>query len=89
LRPDVIWFGEIPVGLGEIGDAVSACDLFLTVGSSGAVYPAAGLVAQARAARSAQTVYLGLERPENAAAFDECRLGPAGELLPSLFRSED
>ena len=89
LRPDVIWFGEIPIGLSEIGDAVTACDLFLTVGSSGAVYPAAGLVAQARAAGSAQTVYLGLERPENAAAFDECRLGPAGELLPSLFRYED
>jgi NAD-dependent deacetylase len=88
LRPDVIWFGEIPIGLREIGDAAAGCDLFLTVGSSGAVHPAAGLVAEVRAIGRARTVYLGLERPENAAAFDECRLGRAGQLLPSLFRYE-
>jgi NAD-dependent deacetylase len=88
LRPDVIWFGEIPIGLREIGEAVSECDLFLTVGSSGAVHPAAGLVAQVRSAGRARTVYVGLERPDNAAEFDECRLGRAGELLPGLFRTE-
>ena len=87
LRPDVIWFGEIPLGMREIADAVERCDLFLTVGSSGSVYPAAGLVAEARArVDPPRTIYVGPERPDNAEAFDECRLGPAGRVLPGLFR---
>ena len=91
LRPDVVWFGEIPKGMEEIGAAVTSCDLFVTVGSSGAVYPAAGLVSHVRNFPSprtghfARSVYVGLERPENAHSFDECRLGKAGELLPRLF----
>jgi len=92
LRPDVIWFGEIPLGMREIADAIDRCDLFLTVGSSGSVYPAAGFVAEARSARNPRTgrpprtIYVGLEPPDNADAFDECRLGPAGRVLPALFR---
>ena len=95
LRPDVVWFGEIPKGMEEIGAAVSSCDLFVTVGSSGSVYPAAGLVSHvrnfpsARTGQFARTIYVGVERPENAHAFDECRLGKAGELLPDLFRLEE
>jgi NAD-dependent deacetylase len=94
LRPDVVWFGEVPIGMDRIGEAVSNCDLFLTVGSSGSVYPAAGLVSHVRnfpSARTglfARTVYIGIERPENAHSFDECRLGKAGELLPGLFQFE-
>src|SRR5438105_3310149 len=88
LRPDVIWFGEIPLGMREIAEAIDRCDLFLTVGSSGSVYPAAGFVAEARAVRDPQTgrprtIYVGLERPDNADAFDECRLGPAGRVRPA------
>ena len=92
LRPGVVWFGEMPMGMDEIGAAVSSCDLFVTVGSSGAVYPAAGLVSHVRnhpsprTGRYARTVYVGLQRPENSHSFDECRLGKAGELLPDLFR---
>jgi NAD-dependent deacetylase len=92
LRPDVIWFGEIPLGMREIAEAIERCDLFLTVGSSGSVYPAAGLVADARAARNPRTgspprtIYVGIERPDNASMFDECRLGSAGRVLPGLFR---
>jgi NAD-dependent deacetylase len=95
LRPDVVWFGEIPKGMDEIGAAVSDCDLFVTVGSSGSVYPAAGLVSHvrnfpsARTGRFARTIYVGIQRPENAHAFDECRLGKAGELLPHLFELQD
>jgi NAD-dependent deacetylase len=95
LRPDVVWFGEIPKGMDRIGAAVSACDLFVTVGSSGSVYPAAGLVSHvrnfpsARTGRFARTIYIGLERPENAHSFDECRLGKAGELLPDLFALQE
>jgi len=79
--------------LPRIAEELAQCDLFLTIGSSGAVYPAAGLVAQvrripsARTGRFARTIYIGPEAPENARAFDECRLGRAGEVLPALFRA--
>lgn len=91
LRPAVVWFGEMPIGMDAIFAALESCDLFLTVGSSGAVHPAAGLVSHLRnhpsprTGRFARAIYVGLERPENAHSFDECRLGKAGELLPSLF----
>ena len=91
LRPAVVWFGEIPLGMEDIFAALESCDFFLTVGSSGAVQPAARLVSHLRnhpsprTGRYARAIYLGLERPENAHAFDECRLGKAGDLLPPLF----
>jgi NAD-dependent deacetylase len=92
LRPHVVWFGEVPLGLPEIFAALNECDLFVTVGSSGAVYPAAGFVSHLRnvpnvRGQFARCVYVGLEKPENAHSFDECRLGKAGDLLPALFES--
>jgi len=84
IRPHIVWFGEVPFDMDLITDALEACDLFVTIGSSGAVYPAAGFARAARAA-GARTVYVGPEAPENARAFDECRLGKAGEVLPALF----
>ena len=86
LRPHVVWFGEVPFELPRIFEELEACDLFVTVGSSGAVHPAAGFVSHLRHSGRARCIYVGLERPENAHSFDECRLGKAGELLPSLFR---
>ena len=83
VRPDIVWFGEIPRGMDVIAAALDRCSLFVTIGSSGAVYPAAGFVAAVR--RRARTVYVGPERPDNAESFDECRLGKAGEVLPALF----
>jgi NAD-dependent deacetylase len=91
LRPGVVWFGEVPLHLPRIFAALSACDVFVTIGSSGAVYPAAGFVTHVRnepstrTGRHARTVYVGPERPENAYAFDEVRLGKAGEIVPGLF----
>ena len=90
LRPHVVWFGEIPFGMGRIYQQLNDCDLFVTVGSSGAVHPAAGFVSHLRynpnsRGRFARCIYVGLARPENAHSFDECRLGKAGELLPPLF----
>ena len=90
LRPHVVWFGEIPFGMGRIYEALQDADLFVTIGSSGAVHPAAGFVSHLRnvpnaRGKFARCVYVGLERPDNAHAFDECRLGKAGELVPSLF----
>jgi NAD-dependent deacetylase len=83
IRPHIVWFGEVPFGMEEIAHALDACDVFVTVGSSGAVYPAAGFVAAVRG--RAKTVYVGPEAPDNASAFDECRLGKAGDVVPGLF----
>jgi NAD-dependent deacetylase len=83
LRPHIVWFGEVPLAMGAIAKALEACDVFVTIGSSGAVYPAAGFVAAVRG--RARTIYLGPEIPDNADAFDECRLGPATEAVPGLF----
>ncbi len=92
LRPHVVWFGEVPFGMERIHAELGECDLFVTVGSSGAVHPAAGFVSHLRhvpnaRGRFARCVYVGLEKPDNAYAFDECRLGRAGVLLPSLFEA--
>jgi NAD-dependent deacetylase len=81
LRPDIVWFGEMPYRMGEIYAAVNACDLFVSIGTSGAVYPAAGLVRQARAVGAA-TLELNLEPSQGSAWFDEARHGPATELVP-------
>ena len=83
MRPDVVWFGEMPLEMEMIYDAVLQCDVFLVVGSSGHVYPAAGLVDAAKQA-GAQTVLVNAEPPANIEAFDEVHLGAAGELLPGL-----
>jgi NAD-dependent deacetylase len=83
VRPHIVWFGEVPLGMDAIAQALDACSLFVTIGTSGAVYPAAGLVAAVRG--RARTVYVGPEEPDNARMFDECRLGRAGEVVPRLF----
>ena len=82
VRPHIVWFGEVPFFMDEIAEALAACDVFVTIGSSGVVYPAAGFAA---AARHARRVYVGPEEPDNARAFDEHRVGRATEIVPSLF----
>ena len=47
MRPDIVWFGEMPMQMDEIYDAIESCDVFIVVGSSGHVYPAAGLASAA------------------------------------------
>jgi NAD-dependent deacetylase len=86
MRPDIVWFGEMPMFMQEIYEAVDACDVFIVVGSSGHVYPAAGLVNEAKAA-GAHTILVNAEAPQNADAFDETHIGKAGELLPELVES--
>ncbi|PWE18575.1 NAD-dependent protein deacylase [Marinicauda salina] len=81
LRPHVVWFGEMPLGLDRIYAALEACDLFVAVGTSGTVYPAAGFVQEARAA-GARTVELTLEPGEISALFDERIYGPASRVVP-------
>lgn len=81
LRPDIVWFGEMPYQMERIYAALREADLFVSIGTSGAVYPAAGFVREARDLR-AQTLELNLERSEGSHWFDESRLGRAGDLVP-------
>jgi NAD-dependent deacetylase len=81
LRPDIVWFGEMPYRMEDIFSALSRADLFVSIGTSGAVYPAGGFVREARAA-GAQTLELNLERSLGSQLFDETRLGPASALVP-------
>ncbi|MGE3692823.1 MAG: NAD-dependent deacylase [Novosphingobium sp.] len=82
LRPDVVWFGEMPYRMGEIYAALRQCDLFVSIGTSGAVYPAAGFVRSARDI-GARTLELNLEPSQGSAWFHECRHGPATEIVPA------
>lgn len=82
LRPDIVWFGEVPYRMDEIFEALSAADLFVSIGTSGAVYPAAGLVRTARDL-GLQTLELNLERSQGSAWFHETRLGPASKVVPA------
>ena len=82
LRPDVVWFGEIPYGMDLIQMQLQRADLFVSIGTSGAVYPAAGFV-QFAAAHGARTLELNLDPSEGTSFFDEARHGPAGLLVPA------
>ena len=82
LRPDVVWFGEMPFQMERIYAALSTCDVFVSIGTSGAVYPAAGFVQEARASGAA-TLELNLEPSEGTHHFVDARHGPAGELVPA------
>ena len=82
LRPDIVFFGEMPYGMARIEAALQACDLFVSIGTSGAVYPAAGFV-QLASACGAATLELNLEPSAGSTLFDDSRLGPAGRLVPA------
>ncbi|WP_454796276.1 NAD-dependent deacylase [Novosphingobium lindaniclasticum] len=80
LRPDIVWFGEMPYRMEEIFEALERADLFVSIGTSGAVYPAAGFVRNAREFGAA-TLELNLEPSQGTLWFDEARHGPATELV--------
>lgn len=83
MRPDVVWFGEFPYRMDEIEAALGACDLFVSIGTSGSVYPAAGFVEEARSA-GAHTVELNLEPSEGRNLFAEAIHGRATEIVPAF-----
>jgi NAD-dependent protein deacetylase/lipoamidase len=83
IRPHICWFGEVPFGMNQIYAALDGCTIFMAVGTSGVVEPAASFVAYVRG--RAQTIYVGPESPANASSFTQCYLGNAGDLLPQLF----
>ena len=82
LRPDVVWIGEMPYRMGDINAALREADLFVSIGTSGAVYPAAGFVRTAREL-GAGTLELNLERSQGSRWFGQTRLGAASELVPA------
>jgi NAD-dependent deacetylase len=82
LRPHVVWFGEMPLELDAIDEALVACDLFIAIGTSGQVYPAAGFVKEVRRHGRAHTVELNLEPSAVDSLFAERRREPASELVP-------
>jgi NAD-dependent deacetylase len=81
LRPDIVWFGEMPYQMDKIYYALNRADLFVSIGTSGAVYPAAGLVREAKA-QGIRTLELNLEPSQGSEYFDESRHGPATVLVP-------
>jgi NAD-dependent deacetylase len=82
LRPHIVWFGEVPFGMAQIYAALGRCDLFVSIGTSRDVYPAAGFVAEVRG--GARTLELNLEPSAGAGAFDEALHGPASRLVPEF-----
>ncbi len=84
LRVHVVWFGEMPFEMERITQALAAAALFVSIGTSGSVYPAAGFVQEARMTGRARTVELNLEPSEGVSLFHEARHGPASELVPDF-----
>tara|TARA_B100000287_G_scaffold304410_1_gene287594 strand:+ start:137 stop:847 length:711 start_codon:yes stop_codon:yes gene_type:complete len=86
MRPDIVWFGEVPMEMDLICSKVENCDAFIVIGSSGHVFPAAGLVNLANS-HGAHTILVNLELPTNGRDFDEVHIGRAGDLLPALVEN--
>ena len=80
LRPDIVWFGEMPYDMDKIYTALNRADLFVSIGTSGAVYPAAGFVREARE-QGAKTLELNLEPSQGSHWFEDARYGPATEVV--------
>jgi NAD-dependent deacetylase len=83
LRPHIVWFGEVPLHMDEVQAKLASCDLFVSIGTSGNVYPAAGFV-EIAASAGARTVELNLEPSAAASAFAETRYGPATYVVPGF-----
>lgn len=84
LRVHVVWFGEMPLEMAQIYEALGRCETFIAIGTSGTVYPAAGFVQEALAAGCRRAVELNLEPSEVSRLFTETHYGPAGEIVPSF-----
>ena len=80
MRPDIVWFGEMPYYMDSIEEALVSCDVFVSIGTSGTVYPAAGFV-DAASRYGAHCIELNLEASEGASAFHQSIQGPATELV--------
>jgi len=86
LRPHIVWFGEMPIGLDIIYHHLAQADLFVAIGTSGTVYPAAGFVEEAICA-GAETIELNLEPSDVHSHFDIVKQGKASQLVPELVQA--
>lgn len=86
MRPDIVWFGEMPYAMDTIEAALSRCDLFVSIGTSGAVYPAAGFVRLAKT-YGAKTLELNLEPSAGSDWFDDAQYGPATQIIPAWVQT--
>ncbi|KAE9534699.1 Sir2 family NAD+-dependent deacetylase [Ursidibacter arcticus] len=86
LRPHIVWFGEMPFEMERIYQALSECDYFVSIGTSGNVYPAANFVKEANA-WGAGTIELNLEKSEKASEFKTARYGKATEIVPKFVEA--
>lgn len=84
MRPHIVWFNEVPFGMDDILERTATCDIFVSIGTSGHVHPAAGLIDLAKR-NGARCIGVNLEPPRNLAKYDEFHLGRAGEMLPDLI----
>lgn len=84
LRPHIVWFGEMPFFMDEIYSALDKCDLFISIGTSGNVYPAAGFIQYLGMKQRAHTVELNLEPSQGSRYFDENHFGPATKVVPEF-----
>jgi len=85
LRPHIVWFGEMPIGLDKIYHHLSEADLFIAIGTSGTVYPAAGFVEEAKSS-GAESIEINLEASEVHSHFDQVKQGKASQLVPKLVK---
>ena len=85
VRPDIVWFGEMPYYMDEISSALREADVFVSIGTSGNVYPAAGFVSEANR-HGAHTIELSLEPSMNDTMFQESRYGRATEVVPQFVK---
>ena len=83
IRPHICWFGEVPFEMERVFRALEKSTVFLAIGTSGVVEPAASFAAHMHG--RARTIYVGPEEPANRSSFDQIYLGKAGEVLPSFF----
>ena len=84
LRPHIVWFGEIPLHMNQIQEKLETCDLFVSIGTSGVVYPAAMFVQIAKT-NSAYCIEFNQEKTQISSHFDECITGPASVTVPRFF----
>lgn len=84
MRPDVVWFGEMPLELDRIYDALGTCEIFVAIGTSGAVYPAAGFVTEVRRNSDARAIEINLEPSDGAGLFCARHYGPATKVVPEF-----
>lgn len=85
-RPHIVWFGEMPLYMEAIYRALHSADLFISIGTSGNVYPAAGFIQEIRYKNMADSVEINLEPSMGASLFDEAILGPATETVPAFVK---